>query len=99
MNAPPELVLNLLKKNRLKPEQVTVISHQASSVLLDAWRNKIKPKTYLDTLKEFGNLTLASMGVTFAHKYDEIDTQYLVLLGIGIQQQTSALLMKRDGRK
>lgn len=95
MNAPPELALSLIESNDLNPLDVTVISHQASSVLLDAWRKKIRPKQYLDTMAKWGNMTLASMGVTFASKYDEIETNYVVLLGIGVQQETSALLLNR----
>jgi len=95
-NAPPELALKLIKDNGLTPSEVTVISHQASSVLLNYWKDKINPKQYLDTMAKFGNLTLASMGVTLAYKYDQIETEYLVLLGIGIQQETSALLFKRN---
>jgi len=95
-NAPPELALNLIEDNGLKPSDVTVISHQASGVLLDYWKKEINPKQYLDTMARFGNLTLASMGVTLAYKYDQIETDYLVLLGIGIQQETSALLFKRN---
>jgi 3-oxoacyl-[acyl-carrier-protein] synthase-3 len=94
-NAPPALALSLIERNKLIPRDVTVISHQASSVLLDQWRETIGPKQYLDTMAEFGNLTLASMGVTFAHRYDEIETNHVVLLGIGVQQETSALLLKR----
>jgi len=94
--APPELALQLLEKNNVSPDQVTVISHQASGVLLDAWRKAIEPKSYLDTMARFGNMTLASMGVTFACKYDKIDTAYLLLLGIGIQQETTALLLERE---
>lgn len=99
-NAPPELALKLIRDNGLKPSDVTVISHQASGVLLNFWKEAINPKQYLDTMARFGNLTLASMGVTLAYKYDQIETDYLVLLGIGVQQETSALLLKRnkDGR-
>lgn len=92
---PPELALSLLKRNGVSPQQVTVISHQASSVLLDAWREAISPARYLNTLEEFGNMTLASIGVTLAHRYCEIDTDYLLLLGIGVQQETSAVLLRR----
>lgn len=95
-NAPPELALKLIKDNGLKPSDVTVISHQASGVLLDYWKKQINPQQYLDTMAKFGNMTLASMGVTLAYKYDQIETKYLVLLGIGIQQETSALLLKRN---
>ncbi|MEE4110791.1 MAG: hypothetical protein V2I24_15680 [Halieaceae bacterium] len=97
--APPKLVNRMLSKHRIDPCEVTVISHQASSVLLNAWREGIEPAAWLDTLEEFGNLTLASVGVTFAHRYDEIKTPYLVLLGIGVQQETSALLLKRETTK
>jgi 3-oxoacyl-[acyl-carrier-protein] synthase III len=96
MNAPPTLVNRMLKKHRIDPGEVTVISHQASTVLLNAWRDKVQPAAWLDTLQEFGNLTLASVGVTFAHRHDEIDTPYLILLGIGVQQETSAMLLKRE---
>lgn len=93
---PAELVVRLLKKNGVNSKDITLISHQASSVLLDKWGEIIKPGQYLNTIKEYGNMTLASVMVTLAKDYDKIDKDYLVLLGIGLQQQAVAVLLKRQ---
>jgi 3-oxoacyl-[acyl-carrier-protein] synthase-3 len=101
MIEPPELVKALLVKHKLKPKDVTIISHQASRKLLDAWKEGINQDEdehcqYLDTLREWGNMTLASVGVNLSAKFDEIEKDHLVLLGIGVQQETTALLLKRN---
>ncbi|MFK7831275.1 MAG: 3-oxoacyl-ACP synthase III family protein [Congregibacter sp.] len=95
MSKPPELALSLLERHGVPASKVTLIAHQASSVLMNAWKARIQPAAYLDTLEEFGNMTLASIGVTLAHRYFEIETEYLLLLGIGVQQETSAVLLRR----
>jgi 3-oxoacyl-[acyl-carrier-protein] synthase-3 len=94
--APPEIVHRLLKRNGVNPDEITIISHQTSSVLIDAWNAAIKPRQYLTTLKTFANMTVASVPVTLAARYDEIECDHLVLLTLGMQQQASAVLLRRQ---
>ena len=79
----------------LTGKHITLITHQASRVLMDQWAEMIQPKLYLDTLAEFGNLTLASHPVTLAYHYTNINTEYLVLAAVGVGYHQTALLFKR----
>jgi 3-oxoacyl-[acyl-carrier-protein] synthase-3 len=92
---PPRIVDRLLRRNGLTADEITLITHQASSVLIDAWAAAIKPGQYLTTLTEYANMTSASVPVTLAAQYGEITRNNLVLLTIGMQQQTSAVLLRR----
>jgi 3-oxoacyl-[acyl-carrier-protein] synthase III len=92
---PPRIVDRLLRRNGLAADEITLIAHQASSVLADAWAKAIQPGQYLTTLPEYANMTSASVPVTLAALYGEIARNNLVLLTIGMQQQTSAVLLRR----
>ena len=92
---PPRIVDRLLRRNGLAANEITLIAHQASSVLSGAWAEAIRPGQYLSTLTEYANMTSASVPVTLAALYPEIARDNLVLLTIGLQQQTSAVLLRR----
>ncbi|HEV7672122.1 MAG TPA: 3-oxoacyl-[acyl-carrier-protein] synthase III C-terminal domain-containing protein [Thermoanaerobaculia bacterium] len=93
MTTPGALCNALLQRQGISGADVTLIAHQSSRNLLDAWAEAIRPAQLLDTLARFGNLTLASIPVTLAACYREIQTRYVVLLGVGIQLQLRALLL------
>lgn len=96
---PPRIVDKLLRRNGLASEEITLISHQASSVLIDAWAAAIEPGQYLTTLAEYANMTSASVPVTLAARYADIARDNLVLLTIGLQQQASAVLLRRGSAR
>ncbi len=96
MTTPGALCGALLQRHGISGADVTLIAHQASRNLLDAWAEAIRPAQLLDTLARFGNLTLASIPVTLAARYQEIQTRYVLLLGVGIQLQLRALLLGRE---
>ncbi|MGA2043599.1 MAG: 3-oxoacyl-[acyl-carrier-protein] synthase III C-terminal domain-containing protein [Roseiarcus sp.] len=93
--APVRAVNRLLSRNGVKPGEITLISHQTSSVLIDAWNKAIGPGQYITTLKDYGNMTVASVPFTLAMRRREIAHDHLVLLTLGMQQQTSAVLLRR----
>jgi 3-oxoacyl-[acyl-carrier-protein] synthase III len=93
---PPLIIERLLKRNGVDPHEITIISHQTSSTLIDAWNAAIKPRQYLTTLETYANMTVASVPVTLAARYDEIECDHLVLLTLGMQQQASAVLLRRQ---
>jgi len=95
MDGPPTLIHSLLLKHGLSNDQIAFIAHQASRKLIDHWAEKIKPKEYFHTFKEFGNITLASLPVTLSNYYNKITAEYVVLLGIGIGAHQTVLLIKR----
>ncbi|MBB6461787.1 hypothetical protein [Flammeovirga kamogawensis] len=102
MNKPIEAVTNLLQRNNLTASQITLISHQASSVLMDFWENGndqikgIEPNQYINTIQEYANMTLATVAFNLAFKLSEIINNHLVLLTVGLDQQTTALLLTRN---
>jgi 3-oxoacyl-[acyl-carrier-protein] synthase-3 len=93
---PSRIVKELLARNDLDAGNVTLISHQASSVLMDEWNKVIKPGQYINSIKELANMTLATIPVNLAKFYDEIKYDNLVLLGLSMDLQASALLLKRN---
>jgi 3-oxoacyl-[acyl-carrier-protein] synthase-3 len=95
VNAPPEAANALLKRTGVDSAHVTLISHQASTVLMDQWAKAIAPGAYLSTIENFGNLTVANIPATLAWGFDDIATDLLLLLGIGVEMQTNALLLRR----
>jgi len=92
---PPRIVDRLLRRNGIAADEITLIAHQASSVLVDAWAEAIQPGQYLTTLADYANMTSAAVPVTLAARYSEIARDSLVLLTIGLQQQVSAVLFRR----
>jgi 3-oxoacyl-[acyl-carrier-protein] synthase-3 len=95
MEGIPAMVQGLLKKYGLTGSDISLITHQASRVLMDHWAEQIKPGNYLDTLAAFGNLTIASYPVTLAYYYSRISTPYLVLAAVGVGYHQTVLLFRR----
>lgn len=94
---PPAIVNDLLKRNGIKGSDITFIPYQASSVLLDPWQEAIKPAQTILSIKELANMTLATVAVNFSRSYDEIEKDWVCMLGVGTQFQTMAVLLKRNG--
>ena len=92
----PTLVSRLMERNGLQPSQVTLICHQASETLIASWQQTLGDITILDTLPQFANVVLAAIPVTLAARGNEIATDHLILLGLGVQLQASALLLARQ---
>lgn len=97
MEGPPALVKDLLQKHRLSGDDIALISHQASRMMMDYWASCIRPGAYLETLASFGNMTLATYPVNLAYFIDQIATRYLVIVAIGPGFHQAALLLKRMG--
>lgn len=95
--SPAEAVNRLLRRNGLEGSQIALISHQASRVLLDAWKSAIQPGQYLETLEQFANLVSANVPVNLAYHFDRIEKNHLVLLALGPEFMASALLLRRGG--
>lgn len=89
--------LALLQRHGLAGADVALIAHQASSVLLQAWEQRIQPAQLVQTLAQFANMTVANIPVTLAWAQDNcpIVKDHLVLLGIGPEMHANALLLRR----
>jgi 3-oxoacyl-[acyl-carrier-protein] synthase-3 len=94
---PPQVALKLLARNGVEPADCTVISHQASSVLLEAWQKAIQPGQYIWTIEPYANMTVANIPVTlaWASANQPISQDNLLLLGIGPEMHANAVLLKR----
>jgi 3-oxoacyl-[acyl-carrier-protein] synthase-3 len=95
LNEPPRAVARLLARHGLSGKDVSLVSHQASSVLMDAWKQAIQPAAYLQTLEEFANVTVANIPLNLAYHFDRIATEWVVLLAVGIEMHTNATLLRR----
>lgn len=97
---PPLAATTLLAQHNLTGADIALISHQASSVLMDAWNKAIKPAQYISTstFSLFANMAVANIPVTLAWAEQEqsIHKDYLLLLAIGTDMHTNALLLHRN---
>ncbi len=93
---PIAVTLRLLERHGLGGADISLISHQASSVLSDLWVSAIRPAQYLHTLPLLANMTVANLPVNLAYFHDRIEKDHLVLLGIGPDMHTNALLLRRQ---
>ncbi|WP_026897632.1 3-oxoacyl-ACP synthase III family protein [Daejeonella oryzae] len=97
INSPPQAALELMRKHNLKGSDISLISHQASSVLMDHWNDVIQPAQYINSIKLFANMAPANIPVTLAwsEKNDPAKKDHLILLAIGPDMHTNAMLFER----
>ncbi len=100
VNSPAQAATEILKRNNLQGGGITLISHQASSVLMDHWNDVIKPAQYINTIKTFANMAPANIPVTMAWsaQNEPVENKYLLLLAIGPDMHTNAMLLNRDSQ-
>ncbi|NEU10389.1 3-oxoacyl-ACP synthase [Flavihumibacter sp. R14] len=98
VNSPPQVVLQLLQRHSLKGSDIALISHQASTVLMDHWSEVIQPGQYINTIKPFGNMAPANIPVTlaWADESESVSKDFLMLLAIGPDMHTNAMLFERN---
>ena len=87
----------LLERQGLKGSDVTLIGHQASTVLLDMWQKILQPAAVISTIENFGNMTVASIAVTLAACEVDIKTPYVLLLALGLDMHAHAVLLRNVG--
>ncbi|MET8983610.1 3-oxoacyl-[acyl-carrier-protein] synthase III C-terminal domain-containing protein [Streptomyces sp. NPDC004539] len=90
----PVLVNALLDRNGVKGGQVSLITHQGSRLLMDHWSDRIGPAVHLDTLAEYGNMTLATYPVNLSHHFTTVDTEYVVIAAVGCGLHVTAVLLR-----
>lgn len=91
---PVALTKALLARNDIRADEIALVAHQPSRVLMDQWRHDIAPGQYLETYDEIGNATLASVPFTLAMRRDAIDRPYVLLMSPGTGMHTVALLLR-----
>jgi 3-oxoacyl-[acyl-carrier-protein] synthase III len=96
--AAPAAVLDLLARNRIQASEITLITHQASQTLLTAWQEAIQPAQFIETIKQFANMTVANIPVTLAWSVENepITQPNLVLFALGPDMHANAVLLQRQ---
>jgi 3-oxoacyl-[acyl-carrier-protein] synthase-3 len=92
---PPKLVRELLQRNAVSPKDVALIPHQATRTLIDAWNDALRPGELFDTFERLGNVSLASVPITFFEHRKHIRSPFVVLLSAGTGTHFTALLLER----
>jgi 3-oxoacyl-[acyl-carrier-protein] synthase-3 len=98
MEAPAQVGNLLLERNKVKAKNISMITHQASKVLMDAWDQKVGPGQYLSTRETFANMVSATVPVNFAyfsHK-NMIKHNHLLLLNPSAEFKAVGALLKRS---
>ena len=93
---PADLGKHLLQRHNISGANVTLISHQASRVLMDFWKQEINPGQYIDTLAEYGNMIAATVPINFAMHQDKIAKDYVLFLNPSAELKAVAVLLKRN---
>ena len=95
----PEAVAALLKRNRLKAQDICLLTHQASSVLMDHWKKVIKPGCYVQTIAEYANIVQCSVLFNLSWGTQNVPTftqDWLVVLCLGPDMHANAMLLRRN---
>ena len=95
MQVPPQIVNRLIQRNGLTGADITLLPHQVSKTVEQAWNEAIAPARYISTLEEYADMVSSSVPVNLAKCHHEIHTKYIVLLGIGMEMHATALLLER----
>jgi len=95
LKVPGEIVHRLLARHGLRGQDITLIAHQTSQMVEDAWQAAIQPRHYISTLEAYGDMVSSSVPVNLAKCHADIHTRHLVLLGIGMEMHATALLLER----
>jgi 3-oxoacyl-[acyl-carrier-protein] synthase III len=95
----PTAVTGLLARHHLSGSSVTLIAHQASSVLFELWQSQLQPAQMIETIAEFANMTVANLPVNLAWSVDHepITQNNLVLFALAPDMHANALLLQRSG--
>lgn len=96
-------VTQLLKRHNIQANAWTLIAHQASSTLFQAWQKQLQdqqlqPAQMIETIANFANMTLANVPVNLAWSVanDPITQDNLVLFALAPDMHANALLLQRS---
>jgi 3-oxoacyl-[acyl-carrier-protein] synthase III len=94
----PTAVTELLARHQMSASSVTLIAHQASTVLFELWQKQLQPAQMIETIAEFANMTLANIPVNLAWSVanDPITQDHLVLFALAPDMHANAVLLERD---
>jgi 3-oxoacyl-[acyl-carrier-protein] synthase III len=93
----PTAVTQLLARHQIPASSVTLIAHQASTVLFGLWQSVLKPAQMIETIEDFANMTVANIPVNLAWSVanDPISQDHLILFALAPDMHANAVLLKR----
>lgn len=92
-------VAQLLARNRVKTKDVCLLTHQASTKLMDHWRDVIKPGCYVQTIAQYANMVQCSVLFNLSwgtQNAPDFSQDWLVVLCLGPDMHANAMLMRRN---
>jgi 3-oxoacyl-[acyl-carrier-protein] synthase-3 len=94
----PTAVTGLLARHNIPGSAVTLIPHQASSVLFEMWQTVLQPAQMIQTIANFANMTIANIPVNLAWSAanEPITQDNLVLFALSPDMHANALLLQRS---
>lgn len=94
----PTAVTQLLARNHIPSSSVTLIPHQASTVLFQMWQSILQPAQMIQTIQNFANMTVANIPVNLAWSVanNPITQNNLVLFALAPDMHANALLLQRS---
>ena len=94
----PQAALAVMKRHGLTGADIALVSHQASSVLLEQWQTAIQPAQYFNTIAQYANVTLSNVPLNLARATQQnyFTKDWLVLLAVGADMHANALLLRRN---
>jgi 3-oxoacyl-[acyl-carrier-protein] synthase-3 len=93
----PQAALRLMQRQGIDPKDVTFTGHQASAALFAFWEKALAPATLFQTLKSFGNMTVANIAVNLCliDATQTVTTPYVLALALAPDMHAHALLLRR----
>ncbi len=93
----PKAALAMMARHGLQGSDIALVSHQASSVLLEQWQTAIQPAEYFNTISEYANVTLVNVPLNLAcgTSRGAFTKNWLILLSVGADMHANALLLHR----
>jgi len=96
-NGPVDMTRKIVANNGLELSEITFIGHQASQVLNDHWKSSLglREDQFMTTIARYANMTSASVGVNFDRCYDNITTDHVVIMALGLDIAVHVVLLER----
>lgn len=94
----PTAVTELLARHQIPASSVTLIAHQASTVLFDLWQSVLQPAQMIETIEDFANMTVANIPVNLAWSVanDPVSQDHLILFALAPDMHANAVLLRRE---
>lgn len=91
-----QAAIRLRNRQRVDPNDLTIIGHQVSEVLFNMWRETFAPSPVFETLSEYGNMTVASIPVNLCLIDKAPPTRHLIALSLAPDMHAHAILLRRN---